>query len=307
MLRSRLASILCFPPFLRHSALGVGQTFSGADIITKMRAWVTAGFAPQNRALCGAGASWNGTVLTADGSDIGAVPCLPTLPPVITGPLTCQQGQTCSYRATGGTPPYTFSMVTGSVGSVAAGAVNPMGVYSAPTHVVPKQVINGCQGLPNNNIFNTRIDALPLHPKSYLWMVNTDGAGSVGIGGGFRMNGSVALSTDQPLGMKSAPLRPQPAPQYYRIPMLNGVGHHFFTFDGPDDFGIAAGYQGTDPFGVIPGSGNNQTPLDRYPDRWFFNDKARRKKQSVCQSDQLPPSFISLRASIQAQASEHLP
>ena len=90
----------------------------------------------------------------------------------ITGPSTCPQGQVCQYEATRGKAPYVFSMVPGSVGSIDPST----GAYTAPAHVVPKQVINGCQGLPNNSVINTRVDALAVHPKNRLWMSNVDPA-----------------------------------------------------------------------------------------------------------------------------------
>jgi hypothetical protein len=81
-------------------------------------------------------------------------------------------------------------MVSGSVGSITSD-----GAYTVPAHVVPKQVINGCQGTPNNSVFNTRIDALPVHPNSAVWLSNTD-PGNIFYTGGQRIHGSTVLSTD---------------------------------------------------------------------------------------------------------------
>ncbi len=50
------------------------------------------------------------------------------------------------------------------------GTVDADGIYHAPAHVEVKQSLGGCQVLPSNHIFNTRIDDLPVHPKSELWM-----------------------------------------------------------------------------------------------------------------------------------------
>lgn len=113
----------------------------------------------------------------------------------ISGPATCQQGQTCNYTASGGSAPYTFSMAKGSVGSITAD-----GSYSAPAHLVPKQVINGCQGTPNNSVFNTRIDALPVHASSAVWLSNID-PGNIYYTGSLRIHGSTVLSTDPPARM----------------------------------------------------------------------------------------------------------
>jgi hypothetical protein len=111
--------------------------------------------------------------------------------PAINGPSACQQGTVCKYTVSGGTPPYTFSLVSGSVGSIDPDS----GAYTAPAHIVPHQATNGCQMLPNNNVFNTRIDSLPVHPKSDMWMSNIN-PNTVSFGSGERLDQSVVLSTD---------------------------------------------------------------------------------------------------------------
>jgi hypothetical protein len=124
---------------------------------------------------------------------------VPLMTLTLAGPSTCRQGQTCNYTASGGTPPYSYSLMGGSVGSINPGS----GAYTAPAHIVPKQVINGCQGMPNNSIFNTRIDSLPVHPNNTLWMSNVDTGMNYlsGYAGGDRISGSTVLSTDPPLLM----------------------------------------------------------------------------------------------------------
>ena len=118
------------------------------------------------------------------------------VPFTLTGPSTCQQGQICNYTTSGGHPPYSYSLVSGSVGSINSSS----GAYAAPTHVAPKQVINGCQGTPNNSVFNTRIDSLPVHPNSALWMSNID-RGKNSFSAVMRLSGSTVLSTDPPVPM----------------------------------------------------------------------------------------------------------
>lgn len=85
----------------------------------------------------------------------------------ITGPSTVKQGQTSTYVASGGTPPYTYSMIPGSSGSVNSST----GVYAAPTTVIPASAPNGCQVLPNNHIFNTPMANVPVDTR-------TNGAGT---------------------------------------------------------------------------------------------------------------------------------
>jgi hypothetical protein len=161
----------------------------------------------------------------------------------ISGPATCQQGQSCTYTATGGLGPYTFSMVEGSVGSITA-----TGVYTSPAHVVPKQVINGCQGTPNNSVFNTRIDALPVHPNSSIWLSNAD-PGPIYYVGSLRLHGSTVLSTDPPTQMS-----------FYYTPQANGP----FIFA---PFPNTLAQSGTDvPRGLIGLPGRDDHVITTYRD-----------------------------------------
>lgn len=58
-----------------------------------------------------------------------------------------------------------------------AGSVNPAtGVYTAPAVINSQQSYGGCQLLPNDHIFNTRIDSLPVNSNSAAWIA---GAGTV--------------------------------------------------------------------------------------------------------------------------------
>jgi hypothetical protein len=164
-------------------------------------------------------------------------------PLVISGPATCQQGQGCSYTAAGGAGPSTFTMVDGSVGSI-----TPEGWYTAPDHVVPKQVINGCQGTPNNSVFNTRIDALPLNPSSAIWLSNMDSS-NIYYTGSQRIIGSTVLSTDTPTQMS-----------FYYTPQANGP----FIFV-PFPHMIAE--SGTDvPGGLVASPGRDEHILTTYRD-----------------------------------------
>lgn len=59
-----------------------------------------------------------------------------------------------------------------------AGTIDPDGTYHAPQFVKSKQAYGGYQVLPNDHIFNTRIDSLPLNSKSNQWIA---GAGAVPV------------------------------------------------------------------------------------------------------------------------------
>lgn len=81
----------------------------------------------------------------------------PTTPPAVNA------GGTFQFIAN---VPVTWSMAAGSVGTI-----NPTtGLYTAPPSVTAKQSYGSCQVLPNNHIFNTRIDNLPVHSSSAAWM-----------------------------------------------------------------------------------------------------------------------------------------
>lgn len=58
-----------------------------------------------------------------------------------------------------------WSLAPGSIGSI-----DPDGTYHAPASVAAKNVLAGCQLLPNNHVFNTRIDELPVAPNSQEFM-----------------------------------------------------------------------------------------------------------------------------------------
>lgn len=87
----------------------------------------------------------------------------PKMPPVV------HQGTNFKFTADG---PVSWSMAPGSRGSIDAD-----GTYHAPAHVDVKQSLGGCQLLPNDHVFNTRIDKLPVHAKSDVWMNGRDPAG----------------------------------------------------------------------------------------------------------------------------------
>lgn len=58
-----------------------------------------------------------------------------------------------------------WSLAAGSVGTI-----DPDGTYHAPASIHVNNSMAGCQILPNDHVFNTRIDSLPVHPKSKTWM-----------------------------------------------------------------------------------------------------------------------------------------
>jgi hypothetical protein len=61
----------------------------------------------------------------------------------------------------------------GSLGSVTATSVT----YTAPASVIPKNAIYGCPVGPNDSVFNTRIDSLPVNSNSGTWITNSSALG----------------------------------------------------------------------------------------------------------------------------------
>jgi hypothetical protein len=59
-----------------------------------------------------------------------------------------------------------------------SGTIDPDGTYHAPPKVNAHQSYGGFQVLPNNHVFNTRIDSLPVNSNSATW---TAGAGSIPV------------------------------------------------------------------------------------------------------------------------------
>lgn len=74
--------------------------------------------------------------------------------------------------------PVTWSIAPGSKGTIDAN-----GTYHAPSHVEAKQSLGSCQVLPNNHVFNARVDDLPVHAKSDDWMRGKNGVGRGASGG----------------------------------------------------------------------------------------------------------------------------
>src|ERR1700688_3241820 len=81
----------------------------------------------------------------------------PTTPPAV------NQGQTTTFSCSSGGPcTWTCTTVGGCLGSIVAGT----GVYTAPATVNSQQSVGGCQLLPNEDVWNTRIDSLPVNANS---------------------------------------------------------------------------------------------------------------------------------------------
>lgn len=74
-------------------------------------------------------------------------------------------GQSISFTPVG--VPGAFSLASGSVGTIQN--ISGIGYYTAPASINSQHVIGGCMVQPNDSIFNTRVDSLPLNANSAQW------------------------------------------------------------------------------------------------------------------------------------------
>src|SRR6267142_2608328 len=116
----------------------------------------------------------------------GVFPTTPKIKPTshINGQTLVNQGQTLQFTAQdAGT--WSCTATDSSGGATAClGSINSgTGLYTAPATVTAQHSLGGFQLLPNNHIFNTRVDALPVHASSGTWqsVVNVGGSPSYSI------------------------------------------------------------------------------------------------------------------------------
>ena len=93
----------------------------------------------------------------------------PSRPVVITPSVPPAVNQGTAFQFTGNSPGMWSCSGTDSSGAatVCKGTINAVtGLYTAPATVTAQQSVGGYQLLPNNHIFNTRIDSFPLRSDS---------------------------------------------------------------------------------------------------------------------------------------------
>ena len=123
----------------------------------------------------------------------------------LSAPTVLGQGE--SHRFTANVP-VVWSMAPGS-----AGSIDSDGDYHAPAQVKAKQSLGGCQVLPNNHVFNTRIDNLPVHAKSSTWMAAATG-GTVNYGPVFAVNATTSALPTTDMVFAYTPMNNGP----FRVP-----------------------------------------------------------------------------------------
>ncbi len=73
--------------------------------------------------------------------------------------------------------PVNWSLATGSSGTLTSSS-STSATYSAPASIPAQNVVGSCQATPNDSVYNTRIDSLPVEARSSTWTSNM-GAGSL--------------------------------------------------------------------------------------------------------------------------------
>lgn len=169
------------------------------------------------------------TALSASGHQVVITP---SVPPVV------NQGQTTRFTCSvvgGGGCTWTCPSCAGSIDS-------STGVYTAPSTVNAADSFGGYQLLPNDSIFNTRIDSLPVNSNSATWI---SGAGAVPVNyiPSFEfnyVNGSTPTTSEKFLytpsnnGAFQFPTYPNAKIENGWLFMLNspyGSDHHLWTID----------------------------------------------------------------------------
>ncbi len=153
----------------------------------------------------------------------------PAVPPAV------NQGSTFTFTANTGV---TWSMAPGSKGTINAST----GLYQAPTKVVAKQSHGACQVLPNNHIYNTKIDTLPVNASSTSWIAqNPTGQLQFIAGDGLLYNNTDASTPKEwmhfyttPLSDDSFQMPPYPDVNIeggWFIPPNAGVDRHLLSID----------------------------------------------------------------------------
>ena len=67
--------------------------------------------------------------------------------------------------------PVNWTLAAGSSGTLAVNG-STAASFQAPASISPTNVIGGCQAMPTDSVFNTRIDAVPVEANSALWTAN---------------------------------------------------------------------------------------------------------------------------------------
>ncbi|MBV9081671.1 MAG: choice-of-anchor D domain-containing protein, partial [Acidobacteriaceae bacterium] len=81
----------------------------------------------------------------------------------------------------------TWSLAPGSVGTITPQTSGNTAIYTPPSGVSAQHSIAGCMVAPNDSVFNTRIDNLPVHSSSDTW-INAMGPNAIRFGFSWGLN-----------------------------------------------------------------------------------------------------------------------
>ncbi|MBV8569590.1 MAG: choice-of-anchor D domain-containing protein, partial [Acidobacteriaceae bacterium] len=104
--------------------------------------------------------------------------------------------------------PVNWALVSGSSGTLVVNS-STSASYTAPTSIPVQNKLAGCPVLPNDSVFNVRIDNLPLNSNSATW--TTSAAPGIGL--------SFDTSWGTSIGDNTMPLTPE---TFYYTPTANG-------------------------------------------------------------------------------------
>lgn len=133
--------------------------------------------------------------------------------------------------------PVNWSMASGSSGTLISNSATSA-TFVAPATITPQNVIGSCQALPNDAVFNTRIDNLPLESHSATWTANM-GSNGLNFLTGWGTNIADSTTPVRSLGFYYTPYYNGPfvVPQWPQLKReggtfatrLNSTDHHILT------------------------------------------------------------------------------
>lgn len=144
----------------------------------------------------------------------------PTPPDVVTSTSVVvpadpvvNQGATLQFIESHGYAGTWACSATNSTGGVTAcsGNITSGGLYTAPSSVTAQHVYGGVQVGPNNEVYNTRIDSMPVHSSNTLYMATVNGIGN-----------SPAWATDFPINYV-LPTGSTASMNFHYTPLNNGT------------------------------------------------------------------------------------
>jgi hypothetical protein len=260
-------------------------TYDSRYTIAALYDWVKAGYAPTN-------AAYDGTA--HDAGDIGAVEVAASYPEVdITqSRVVVNSGQTVQF--THPTETVTWSLAENSEGSITSG-----GAYTAPA-VVAKHYAHGCQLLPNDYIYNQRVDELDVHADSAAMIAQQGDALRVSFPThGFPINVHAGGVTEELFPffrythrMNGSTLwwYPEQASQNGRDRLLGGIDRHIFSMNRVtcEQQEVYQYYRGNPPSAALLGCQDGETGVTAENCKAASASQYNSLTQFLPQSDYLP-------------------